>query len=150
MHVDAGNPLMHRFHNRPPSAKLRVREASSGLGRMPAPLARQGPIYRACCKLRLRDNLGYGLTRWVRLAVGVWPPNQERPLTRSLPHRHSTRNLAASPLESRQSLESPERYWFTVGVVIWRQGAPFENAKQPGAPIFGRLSQDAKAITPTL
>jgi hypothetical protein len=63
MHVDAGNPLMHRFHNRPPSAKLSVREASSGLGRMPAPLARCGPIYRACCKLRLRDNLGYGLAQ---------------------------------------------------------------------------------------
>jgi len=70
MHVDAGNPLMHRF-NRRHSAKLSVREASSGLGRMPAPLARQGPIYRACCKLRLRDNLAYGLTRSVRLAVGV-------------------------------------------------------------------------------
>src|SRR5271166_107756 len=71
MHVDAGNPSMHRFHNRPPSAKLSVREASSVLGRMPVTLARHGPIYRACCKLRLRDNLGYGLTRWIRLAVGV-------------------------------------------------------------------------------
>jgi hypothetical protein len=42
MHVDAGNPWMHRFHNRPPSAKLSVREPSSGLGRMPAPLDATG------------------------------------------------------------------------------------------------------------
>jgi len=37
MHVDAGNPLMDRFHIRPPSAKLRVREASSGLDRILCP-----------------------------------------------------------------------------------------------------------------
>ena len=71
MHVDAGNPLMHRLHNGPPSVKLSVREASRVWAGIPVPLARHGPIYRACCKLRLRDNLGYGLTRWVRLAVGV-------------------------------------------------------------------------------
>ena len=49
----------------------RVREASRVWAGLPVPLARHGPIYRACCKLRLRDNLGYGLPRWVRLAVGV-------------------------------------------------------------------------------
>jgi len=58
MHVDAGNPLMDRFHNRPPSAKLSGARGFEGLGRIPR-------------KLRLRDNLGYGLSSWVRLIVGV-------------------------------------------------------------------------------
>jgi len=36
---------------------------------------RLGPIYRAGYKLCLRVNLGCGLARWVRLAVGVLPPD---------------------------------------------------------------------------